>query len=189
MPGESPVWVGRPGLIGLLTHAPVSAQGAVAGLTVLLWSVILRAWTKAGMSVLFSTPAGRLVVAEVLILVLVLSAIASFVWASWVSNRSVYAITNQRILSVAPSSLGGTNWISRRELKRMAVKRFGVLVFERDIVAADEVLLTEPTNNLYQPYVPREIQNCIVFSGLRDPQGVAALVDKTFGIALSGTSQ
>jgi hypothetical protein len=141
------------------------------------------------MSVLFSTPAGRLVVAEVLILVLVLSAIASFVWASWVSNRSVYAITNQRILSVAPSSLGGTNWISRRELKRMAVKRFGVLVFERDIVAADEVLLTEPTNNLYQPYVPREIQNCIVFSGLRDPQGVAALVDKTFGIALSGTSQ
>lgn len=163
-------------LISAIRARPYTAFNVFLFAILGFWQVLLGFLGRGPMS----GPEGQAIVVGVVLLFLVVVVTVAYAWASARSRWTVYAVTSQRLLSVAPEEHGGTSWMALRELKHMRIWPLNMVVFERALLPVEQVLLREPTfDSRDADYVREGIQRKVVFTGVRDPRALCDLVRRT----------
>lgn len=191
MPNETIVWSGRPQSSGVIQYF------ARSWTRVWVWSVILVAWPlwsmtqdheNAGSPLTgwLTTIAARLAVVAALILVLVMGVAAALTVVGRLAFRTLYAVTDQRLVVVRQGWGGSTKWIGRSEVKRIRVRpQFGnraTLVFERDMTEADRLTLGDLNEEDPKARWRIEGRTNLAFIDLPDADAIRTLVERTFAL-------
>jgi len=189
MPNEIVLWSGRPKSSGVIEYF------AKSWTRIWIWSAVVLAWPVwslaqetgvASLSSALSRAAARLAVVLAVLLVLGLAVAAALTLLGGLAFRTLYAVTDQRLLVVRQGWAGASRWMGRSELKRITVKRQlgqrATLVFERDLSEPERLMLGDPNEDNPKVRWRIERRRQLAFLDLPDAEAIRALVERAFNL-------